>query len=176
MAYLTLALRVALGLVLLAAGVLKAHDGPTVTAISIAGYRILPAPLVAPFAVGLPYIEMLLGGYLVAGLFTRTAAWVASAQFVVFAVAVGSLVVRHIRADCGCFGSGVATPPSWGHVALDVALAAAAGFVALTAPGALAVDLRLRAPALRQGALRQAQGDSDKGGGNFEAWRESVGP
>jgi uncharacterized membrane protein YphA (DoxX/SURF4 family) len=147
MAYLTLALRVALGLLLLVAGVLKARDGPTVTAISIAAYRILPAPLVAPLGVGLPYAEILLGGYLIAGLFTRAAGWVASAQFLVFAVAVGSLVLRHIRADCGCFGSGVATPPSWGHVALDVALAVAAGFVALTAPGAFAVDLRLRAPA-----------------------------
>jgi uncharacterized membrane protein YphA (DoxX/SURF4 family) len=146
MAFLILALRVALGLVLLVAGVLKAHDGPTVTAISIAGYQLLPGGLVAPFAVGLPYVEILLGGYLMAGLFTRTAAWVASVQFVVFALAVGSLVVRHIHADCGCFGSGVATPPSWGHVALDVVLAAVSAFVALRAPGAFAVDTRLWSP------------------------------
>jgi len=166
MAFLILALRLALGLVLLAAGVLKAHDGPTLTAISIADYRILPAGLVAPFAIGLPYVEILLGGYLIAGLFTRTAAWVASFQFVVFAVAVGSLVVRHIHADCGCFGSGVSTPPSWGHVALDAALAAVSAFVALRAPGAFAVDTRLW-----PGALRQAEDDA---GGNFEARRESL--
>jgi uncharacterized membrane protein YphA (DoxX/SURF4 family) len=171
MAFLILGLRAALGLVLLTAGVLKAHDGPTLTAISIAGYRILPGALVAPFAVGLPYVEILLGGYLIAGLFTRTAAWVAAFQFVVFAVAVSSLVLRHIHADCGCFGSGVATPPSWGHVALDVALAAVAAVVALRAPGALAVDTRLRPPALR---AARVDDDGLVEGGNLEARRESV--
>lgn len=144
MAYLIFAIRLVLGLVLLAAGVLKAHDGPTLTAISIAAYRILPGWVVAPLAVGLPYLEILLGAYLVSGLFTRATAWVAAVQFAVFAVAVASLVVRNIRADCGCFGSGVATPPSWGHVALDCALALAAVLVALRAPGAFAVDRRWR--------------------------------
>jgi uncharacterized membrane protein YphA (DoxX/SURF4 family) len=98
---------------------------------------------VAPLGVALPYVEILLGGYLVAGLFTRVAAWVASVQFVVFSFAVGSLVVRKIPADCGCFGSGIPTPPSWGHVVADVALAVAATAVALFAPGAFAVDRRL---------------------------------
>jgi uncharacterized membrane protein YphA (DoxX/SURF4 family) len=147
MAYLVLGVRVVLGLILLAAGVLKAHDGPTVTAISIAGYRILPSQAIAPLAIGLPFFEIMLGAYLVGGLFTRAAAWVAALQFAIFAFAVSSLVLRHIRADCGCFGSGVATPPSWGHVALDVGLGLAAVFVAVRAPGAFAVDLRLRSTA-----------------------------
>ena len=131
MAYLIFALRLALGGLLIVAGVRKAHDGPAATATSIAGYRILPPSVVAPLGVALPYVEILLGGYLVAGLFTRVAAWVAS------------LVVRKIPADCGCFGSGIPTPPSWGHVAWDVALAVAATAVALFAPGAIAVDRRL---------------------------------
>jgi uncharacterized membrane protein YphA (DoxX/SURF4 family) len=143
MAYLIFALRLALGGLLIVAGVLKAHDGPAATATSIAGYRILPPSVVAPLGVALPYVEILLGGYLVAGLFTRVAAWVASVQFVVFSFAVASLVVRKIPADCGCFGSGIPTPPSWGHVAGDVALAVAATAVALFAPGAIAVDRRL---------------------------------
>jgi uncharacterized membrane protein YphA (DoxX/SURF4 family) len=147
MAYVILAIRVVLGLVLVVAGILKARDGPTLTAISIAAYRILPGPVVAPLAVGLPYVEILLGGYLIGGFFTRAAAWFAAAQFVVFAVAVASLVLRHIHADCGCFGSGVATPPTWGHVALDVVLALAAAAVALRAPGAFALDQRLQTSA-----------------------------
>jgi uncharacterized membrane protein YphA (DoxX/SURF4 family) len=143
MAYLILAVRVALGALLLVAGVLKAHDGPTLTAISIAGYRILPGPVVAPLAVGLPYLEILVGAYLVSGMFTRATAWFATAQFLVFAGAVASLLVRHIHTDCGCFGSGVATPPSWIHVAFDCLLAAAAALVALRAPGAYALETRL---------------------------------
>ena len=143
MANLTLVVRVALGLLLLVAGILKAHDGPIATATSIAGYRILSPTLVAPLGVALPYAEIVLGGYLALGLFTRVAAGIAAAQFAIFAVAVGSLVVRNIPADCGCFGSSVPTPPSWGHVAADVALALAAFAVARTAPGALALDVVL---------------------------------
>ena len=128
MAYLTLALRVALGALLVVAGVMKAHDGPVLTATAIAGYRLLPPALVAPLGVALPYCEILLGAYL------------AAAQFALFSAAVASLVIRHIPADCGCFGSAIATPPSWGHVAADVLLALLALAVARTAPGALALD------------------------------------
>jgi uncharacterized membrane protein YphA (DoxX/SURF4 family) len=139
-AYLVLALRVGVGALLVVAGVLKAHDGPIGTAITIAGYRILPQPAVAPLGIVLPYFEIMLGAYLFAGLFTRVAGWVAAAQFAAFAVAVGSLVVRKIPADCGCFGSSVPVPPSWWHVAFDVLLAVAAGAIALRGPGAFALD------------------------------------
>jgi uncharacterized membrane protein YphA (DoxX/SURF4 family) len=140
MAYVILALRVALGALLVVAGVLKAHDGAAATAITIAGYRILPSALVAPLGVALPYFEIFLGLYLAAGLFTRISGWVATAQFAIFACAVASLVIRNIPADCGCFGSALPTPPSWGHVALDVVLTLLAATIALRGPGAFAVD------------------------------------
>ncbi|MBD5656582.1 MAG: DoxX family membrane protein [Candidatus Eremiobacteraeota bacterium] len=143
MAYVVFALRLILGGLLIVAGVMKAHDGPALTATTIAGYRILPPSLVAPLGVALPYVEVLLGGYLLAGFLTRIAGWIAAAQFAVFSAAVASLVIRNIPADCGCFGSGIPTPPSWGHVAVDVALACCAGVVALRAPGAWALDARL---------------------------------
>ena len=159
MAYVVLALRLALGALLIVAGLLKAHDGPVATATTIAGYRLLAPAVVAPLGVALPYVEIALGGYLVAGLFTRAVAWIAAVQFVVFAVAVASLVVRDIPADCGCFGSSIATPPSWGHVAFDLILAALAAVVAVRAPGAFAVDERLST----QGAA----------GGSFDAQHEA---
>lgn len=138
------ALRIALGLVLLIAGILKAHDGAAATAASIAGYRVLPPALNATFGVLLPYLEIVLGGYLASGFYARGAAFVAAAQFLVFAAAVASLVVRGIPADCGCFGSGVRTPPSWGHVAADLALALLALGVARFGPGRFAVDASSR--------------------------------
>jgi uncharacterized membrane protein YphA (DoxX/SURF4 family) len=153
MAYLTFALRLAIGALLIVAGVLKAHDGPVATATSIAGYRVLPPSIVAPLGVALPYVEILLGAYLVLGLFTRVAAWLAAVQFAIFSMAVGSLVVRGIPADCGCFGSSIPTPPTWGHVALDVALAALAVVVALKAPGAFSLDDRYYSVAVPGGGL-----------------------
>jgi uncharacterized membrane protein YphA (DoxX/SURF4 family) len=140
MAIVVTLVRIALGLLLIVAGVLKAHDGAASTASTIAAYRILPAFVVGPLGVALPYLEILLGGLLLFGLFTRVVAYIASGQFLVFGIGVASLVIRQIPADCGCFGSGVKTPPSWGHVAGDLALALLAFGVARFGPGLLVAD------------------------------------
>ncbi len=143
MAAVVFALRLLVGGLLLVAGVLKAHDGVANSIATVAGYRILPTGLVAPLGVALPYLEILLGGYLVVGLFTRVVATIVTLQFVVFAGAVASLVIRHIPANCGCFGSGVNTPPTWGHVASDLGLGLLTAAIACFGPGMFAVDWRL---------------------------------
>jgi putative oxidoreductase len=132
-----------LGALLIWAGAAKVGH-PEALASAIAGFRLLPAWLVAPVAVILPYFELLLGLYLVAGLFTRVAGWVATGQFVLYAAAIASAVLRGIPANCGCFGPSDAAVADWPHVAFDLALAAIALFVALRAPGAFALDRRLR--------------------------------
>jgi uncharacterized membrane protein YphA (DoxX/SURF4 family) len=135
--------RLVLGGLLIWAGALKIGH-PIDLASAIAGFRLLPPDLVAPLAVILPYFEVLLGLYLLAGLFTRVAAWVAAAQFVIYAAAIASAVVRGIPANCGCFGPRDAAVADWPHVAFDLALAALAILIALRAPGAFALDRRLR--------------------------------
>jgi uncharacterized membrane protein YphA (DoxX/SURF4 family) len=65
--------RVALGGVFLAAGGLKIGHFD-IFASQIAGFQLLPHPLVAPLALLLPFVEVLLGAYLILGLFTRGAA------------------------------------------------------------------------------------------------------
>jgi len=138
-----LVVRVFLGGLLLAAGGLKVGH-PAELAANIAVFRLLPAAIVGPLALALPYVELLLGGYLVAGLFTRVAACVAAAQFAAYAAAIASAVVRHIPAACGCFGPHDTSVADWPHVGYDALLAAASAFVAYGAPGALAVDRKLR--------------------------------
>lgn len=138
-----LVVRVLLGGVLLAAGALKVGH-PTELAASIASFRLLPPAIVGPLALALPYLELLLGAYLVAGLFTRATAAFAAMQFVCYAGAIASALVRHVPANCGCFGPHDAAVADWPHVAFDLMLAAASGFVAFGAPGALAVDRKLR--------------------------------
>jgi predicted N-formylglutamate amidohydrolase len=64
-------------------------------------------------------------------------------QFVIYAAAIASAVVRHIPANCGCFGPHDAATADWPHVAFDLGLAAIAAFIAYGAPGALALDRRL---------------------------------
>jgi len=110
----------------------------------MAGFRLLPPVAIGPLALGLPFFEMLLGFYLIVGLFTRIAATVACAQFVVYAAAVASAVMRQIPANCGCFGPADAAVADWPHVAFDLGFALASAFIIYGAPGAFAVDRRLR--------------------------------
>lgn len=135
-------LRVGLGVLFAVAGGLKIGHFD-VFASEIAGFELLPAVFIAPLALLLPFVEVLLGLYLIAGLFTRAVAILAAFQLTVFAGAIASTVVRGIHASCGCFGPSDHTTSSWPEVGRDVALALVAAFVAWRAPGALAVDRRM---------------------------------
>ena len=136
------AARLILGGMLIFAGALKVGHAADLAS-AIAGFRLLPASVTAPIAVVLPYFEILLGIYLIVGLFTRVAATVAAAQFVLYAGAIASAVIRHIPASCGCFGPNDTATADWPHVLFDLILAALAAFIAYGAPGAFAVDRRL---------------------------------
>jgi len=138
-----LILRILLGGVLLAAGGLKVGHASSLAA-SIADFRLLPAAVIGPLALALPYLELLLGVYLIVGLFTRIAAALAGFEFLIYAVAIASAVMRRIPAGCGCFGPKDTAVADWPHVAFDLALAMASGVVAFAAPGALALDRVLR--------------------------------
>jgi uncharacterized membrane protein YphA (DoxX/SURF4 family) len=139
-----LILRIAMGGLLVTAGALKAGHAADLAS-AIAGFRLLPAEVVGPLALALPYFEILLGAYLLFGLFTRWTAVVTAAQFVLYAAVIASAVLRHIPANCGCFGPGDTAVADWPHVGFDLLLAAVSLCIAYGAPGALAVDRRLRA-------------------------------
>lgn len=133
--------RLAVGGLLIAAGALKLGHAPELAA-AIAGFRLLPAPLVSGLALALPLLEIWVGLYLLAGLFTRIAAIAAAIMFAAYAGAIASAVVRGIPANCGCFGPHDSATADWPHVVLDLVIAALAVFIALRAPGALALDRR----------------------------------
>lgn len=138
-----LVIRILLGGLLVVSGALKVGH-PTDLAASIAGFRLLPPAVVGPLALALPYVELLLGAYLIAGLFTRVVATIVAVQFLLYAGAIASTVLRHIPPACGCFGPNDTSVADWPHVAFDLALAGASIFVAYNAPGALAFDRGLR--------------------------------
>lgn len=137
-----LILRVLIGAVFVVAGFSKAGHAELFAA-QIAGFRLLPQIVIAPMALALPYLEMLLGGYLIVGLFTRASAWVAVALLALFDLAIASAVVRGLTISCGCFGPNDTTVTSWAEVARDAVLVVLAAIVALRAPGMLAVDRRI---------------------------------
>ena len=137
--------RAIVGGTLLAAGALKIGHFDSLAS-TIAAYRIpfLSPAIIAPLSVAIPLVEVLLGAYILIGLYTRTAAALALCEFAIFAAAVASVVIRHIPAPCGCFGPGDTRPASWVEVARDLALALIAALIIWRAPGVLSVDRRMR--------------------------------
>ena len=135
-------LRVVLGAIFLVAGGSKVGH-PAEFAAQIAGFRILPEPVIAPMAIALPFLELLLGAYLILGLFTRAAAWIAAALLLAFDGAIASAVVRGMTVSCGCFGPQDKTVTTWAEVARDAVFVLLAVVVALRPPGTVALDRRI---------------------------------
>lgn len=89
--------------VLAAVGKLAA---PAAFATAVERYGLLPLAVVVPVATALPWLELLLGAYLLVGLFTRFSAIVALALLAAFGTALASALLRGLSLEgCGCFGS-----------------------------------------------------------------------
>lgn len=134
---LMLALRLAVALVLIVAGVRKlAPGGRRRLKKAISSYGILPARSHGVAAAALPWLELSLGLMLALGLLLIPAALCASVILGTFAAAVGWHAKRGRNFSCGC-GSG--SMISWSLAVGDAALSIAAAAVALYPRQALAV-------------------------------------
>jgi uncharacterized membrane protein YphA (DoxX/SURF4 family) len=69
-------------------------------------YKLLPDFFINFLAVYLPWLEMLAGLCLVAGIFSRTSAIILSSMLVVFIVALTINALRGLDFNCGCFSPG----------------------------------------------------------------------
>ena len=142
----TLASRLVLGGVFLAAGVPKALD-PGSLAASIRTYELgLPEWFITFSAYSLPYLEILIGLYLIAGLFTKISAWFTSALMFMFLIALLQGAARGLEIDCGCFGAAAGEQSTRlpTAIARDVGLLALGLHVALAPLGRFGVDALLR--------------------------------
>lgn len=97
--------RAVLGVVWLVAGGLKLPD-PAAAERAVRAYQLLPEPVVAPVAFGLPVLEIAIGVLLLLGVFVRAAAVASAVLLGVFVAAVASAWARGLTIDCGCFGGG----------------------------------------------------------------------
>jgi putative oxidoreductase len=97
-----LALPVVAG-VLAWAGVTKLAD-PSLFAVDIANYRLLPSIFAAMAAVYLPWLELCLAAGLLVPRLRAVARWLALGLILVFCAALGSAWVRGLDIRCGCFG------------------------------------------------------------------------
>ena len=124
--------RVILGGVLLVAGAAKIVD-PQASVAAVRAYELLPDSLVTGVGWGLPFVEVVLGVLLLAGIAVRPAALATAVLLVVFIAAVASAAARGLSIDCGCFGGGGPVPRGQTAYAAEIvrnlALLAAAGWL-----------------------------------------------
>jgi len=71
----------------------------------IDNYQLVPNILVTLPAIILPWIEMISGLFLVAGIFRRASALVLSGMLLMFSIAITINLIRGITFDCGCFST-----------------------------------------------------------------------
>jgi len=103
--------RLAIGGVLLYAGFMKAVGPSAEFAAVLETYKIFPPSLLTPLSIAMPYVEMWAGLFLLTGLFTRQAAWVAALLFLSFLAVISSALIRGIDlTSCGCFGTDILPP------------------------------------------------------------------
>lgn len=95
-------LRAALGLLLLRAGVPKAAD-PLMFAQTVRAYDVLPILLIHPFAVAVPWVEILAGLCLLLGFWVRSAALAVLLLLLAFETALAINLGRGADFSCGCF-------------------------------------------------------------------------
>ena len=138
MSEISIAIRALVGLIFLTAAWGKLRHRLEFQGV-VANYRLLPDPLVVPFAVILPPVEAVVGLVLPTGLLSPWVDGVAGALLALFAVAM-AVNIRRGRADidCGCFQSTLKQTLSWTLVARNAALVLALGLASLPA-GAVAV-------------------------------------
>ena len=98
----TLTARVVLGGIFVFSGAMKITDIGMFQA-NVEAYRLLPVAFIAPFAIALPWIELLVGIYLVIGLFLRPTAIAAALLLAMFAAAITqNILTGNIEHSCGC--------------------------------------------------------------------------
>jgi len=120
--YLQLAARFILGGFFIVAAVGKIA-APEAFAKEISNYQILPLSLVNLTAIFLPWLELVTGVAIVAGIWIRANALLITAMLVVFTIAIISALARGLEIDCGCFAQS-ADKADWLTVARDLGLLA----------------------------------------------------
>jgi uncharacterized membrane protein YphA (DoxX/SURF4 family) len=104
--------RLLLGAVFVYASLHKIADPPAFAKI-VWGYNLLPGALVNPFALYLPWLELLVGLALLAGVWLRAAALVTGGLLLVFLVAIAINLGRGLDFDCGCFSHTPGAAQGW---------------------------------------------------------------
>lgn len=127
--------RVFLGFLFLYASIEKILY-PGVFAEIVYNYRILPDNMIHVAAVILPWLELLVGLFLILDIWLSGAILMANALFMAFLAAIAFNIARGLDIDCGCFSSEGSPAPMlyyFGRDAFFFLLSLFTGFLVLIA-------------------------------------------
>jgi uncharacterized membrane protein YphA (DoxX/SURF4 family) len=124
-----IAVRIVLGVIFIYSAYAKLKDPWALFAMSIDSYGLLPLPWVEFVARTLPWFELLLGVWLITGLFSRISTIFSSLLLATFFALMIRARVKGMEINCGCFGPG--EPISWKTMLRDGSLVAGALFITI---------------------------------------------
>jgi uncharacterized membrane protein YphA (DoxX/SURF4 family) len=116
---------------------------------SVSTLGVAPRRAAHTVVIVLPWVELLLGGLLMLGLWTVPAARASIGLLLIFSVAIAVNLLRGNRVECSCFGQLGRKPISWRSLARNAVLLAVAALVDFYQLGYFAVD------AWRDGSVSQ---------------------
>lgn len=117
--YLALAFRIYIGIIFIYSGMFKIVYTAEF-AETIAGYEILPYWALNIFAIALPWIELLSGILLIAGIRTKSAAAIIAGMLILFSLAITINLIKGSSLSCGCFHYSREEVMSWWTLIRDL--------------------------------------------------------
>jgi len=103
--WISLVVRLAAAVIMIWAGVAKLQDLPA-SVRAVRAYELVPETFVPLMGNSLPFIEILVGFFLLFGLLTRATAIAYMAMLVGFLIGLVWAWSNGLNIDCGCFGGG----------------------------------------------------------------------
>ncbi|WP_051366911.1 DoxX family protein [Hamadaea tsunoensis] len=148
--WISLLVRLALAAVFLGAGLSKITDLAG-SARAVNAYQLMSWPAAQVVGAVQPFVEIVIGLLLLAGLVTRFAAWLAAIGLVIFISGIASAWARGLSIDCGCFSKGgqlpvgVAPNYTW-DIVRDTLFLALAIFLILYPSSRFSLDAKVLGP------------------------------
>ncbi len=118
--YLIFISRLVVGFILVIAAVTKIAE-PEAFAKSILAYKLIPLFLVNIVAIIIPWIELIIGIFLIFGIFLGGSSLLSAGLFCMFAIIIAISLLRGLEINCGCFGADT-SPLGWKRFYEDIGL------------------------------------------------------
>jgi uncharacterized membrane protein YphA (DoxX/SURF4 family) len=104
--------RIIVGFVFVYASIYKIAD-PESFAKVIENYQVLPIFSINIVAITIPWIELIVGLFLIFGVLIKASSYITAFLMAFFSILVLLTIIRGIDISCGCFSSQVANPIGW---------------------------------------------------------------